>query len=106
MTSTRTGWTIGGGVEWMFALHWSAFLEGNYIDFDYCLLRCMSPLMALSGQPNRTRVCPLLDQSGQLLILARDGLSAYDPKQTLAVHCGNGSDVVLMPVSAPIKVLV
>jgi outer membrane immunogenic protein len=30
---TRTGWTIGGGAEWMFAPHWSAFLEGNYMDF-------------------------------------------------------------------------
>ena len=32
-SSTRTGWTIGGGAEWMFAPHWSAFLEGNYMDF-------------------------------------------------------------------------
>ena len=32
-SKTRTGWTIGGGVEWMFAPHWSAFLEGNYYDF-------------------------------------------------------------------------
>ncbi|MGB8058240.1 MAG: hypothetical protein WCF75_16710, partial [Pseudolabrys sp.] len=24
---------IGGGVEWMFAPHWSAFLEGNYYDY-------------------------------------------------------------------------
>ena len=32
-SSTRTGWTVGGGVEWMFAPHWSAFLEGNYMDF-------------------------------------------------------------------------
>jgi outer membrane immunogenic protein len=30
---TRTGWTAGGGVEWMFAPGWSAFLEGNYMDF-------------------------------------------------------------------------
>ena len=30
---TRTGWTAGGGVEWMFAPHWSAFLEGNFMDF-------------------------------------------------------------------------
>src|SRR5215510_6372499 len=29
---TRTGWTAGGGVEWMFAPGWSAFLEGNYMD--------------------------------------------------------------------------
>jgi outer membrane immunogenic protein len=32
-SNTRTGWTIGGGVEWMFLPHWSAFLEGNYMDF-------------------------------------------------------------------------
>ncbi len=32
-SNTRTGWTIGGGFEWMFAPHWSAFLEGNYMDF-------------------------------------------------------------------------
>jgi outer membrane immunogenic protein len=30
---TKTGWTAGGGVEWMFAPSWSAFLEGNYMDF-------------------------------------------------------------------------
>ena len=29
---TGTGWTIGGGAEWMFAPHWSVFLEGNYMD--------------------------------------------------------------------------
>ena len=33
LSTTRTGWTIGGGVEWMFAPHWSAFLEGNWMDF-------------------------------------------------------------------------
>ena len=32
-SQTRTGWTVGGGVEWMFAPHWTAFLEGNYMDF-------------------------------------------------------------------------
>ena len=32
-SKTRSGWTIGGGVEWMFAPQWSAFLEGNYMDF-------------------------------------------------------------------------
>src|ERR1035441_1375668 len=33
-------------------------------------------LLALSGQSNHARVCPLLDQSRQSWILARDGLSA------------------------------
>jgi outer membrane immunogenic protein len=32
-SKTKSGWTIGGGVEWMFAPRWSAFLEGNYMDF-------------------------------------------------------------------------
>jgi outer membrane immunogenic protein len=32
-SATRSGWTIGGGFEWMFAPHWSWFLEGNYMDF-------------------------------------------------------------------------
>jgi len=33
LSKTRTGWTAGGGVEWLFAPNWSAFLEGNYMDF-------------------------------------------------------------------------
>jgi hypothetical protein len=36
------------------------------------------------------------DKSGQKSILGCDGLSAYDPTATLAVHCGNR----LVPVSA------
>ncbi len=32
-TMTRTGWTIGTGVDWAFAPHWSATLEYNYYDF-------------------------------------------------------------------------
>jgi len=45
----------------------------------------------------RCKICPLLDQSGQRWILARDGLSAYDPSATLAVHCGNGFDAGFRP---------
>ena len=32
-TTTRTGWTVGTGVEWAFAPNWSANLEYNYYDF-------------------------------------------------------------------------
>ena len=32
-SKTRSGWTVGGGVEWMFAPQWSAFVEGNWMDF-------------------------------------------------------------------------
>src|ERR1700688_1503415 len=38
-------------------------------------------LLALR-QSNATRVCPLLDHSGQRWVLARDGLSANDPERT------------------------
>jgi outer membrane immunogenic protein len=30
---TRTGWTVGGGLEWMIAQGWSVFGEFNYLDF-------------------------------------------------------------------------
>ena len=40
------------------------------------------PLLAQSGQWDRARVCPLLDNSGQSRIVARDSLSANDPKRT------------------------
>jgi len=31
-SNTSTGWTAGGGIEWMFAPHWSAKLEYLYVD--------------------------------------------------------------------------
>jgi len=30
---TRSGWTVGAGVEWAFAPNWSAFVEWNHYDF-------------------------------------------------------------------------
>ena len=33
-SSSRTGWTVGAGVEWMFVPHWSVFLEANWLDFQ------------------------------------------------------------------------
>jgi hypothetical protein len=53
--------------------------------------------MAQSGHFSRARVCPLSDKSGQRWILARDGLSAYDPTATLTVHCGNVFDAGFSP---------
>ncbi len=32
-SENRSGWTVGGGVEWMFVPHWSVFLEYNYMGF-------------------------------------------------------------------------
>ncbi len=33
IANNKSGWTIGGGAEWMFVPHWSAFIEYNYMDF-------------------------------------------------------------------------
>ena len=33
LSGSKTGWTAGAGVEWMFVPHWSAFLEYNYMGF-------------------------------------------------------------------------
>ncbi|HEX5210979.1 MAG TPA: outer membrane beta-barrel protein [Pseudolabrys sp.] len=32
-SETRSGWTLGGGVEWAFANNWSALFEYDYYDF-------------------------------------------------------------------------
>jgi outer membrane immunogenic protein len=32
-TRTRAGWTVGTGVDWAFAPHWSANIQYNYYDF-------------------------------------------------------------------------
>jgi outer membrane immunogenic protein len=34
LSNTRTGWTAGGGVEWMFAPNWSAKAEYLFVDLD------------------------------------------------------------------------
>ena len=51
----------------------------------------------LALNAGRLKSCPLLDKSGQKWILAGDGLSAFDPTATLAVHCGNGFDAGFSP---------
>jgi outer membrane immunogenic protein len=33
--TTISGWTVGGGVEWMFSPGWSVFGEFNYYDFGH-----------------------------------------------------------------------
>src|SRR5215469_18804019 len=32
-SETRTGWTVGGGIEWAFWSNWSAKAEYDYYDF-------------------------------------------------------------------------
>ena len=50
-SETRSGWTVGGGVEWMFAPHWSAFLEGNYMDFGSTSGTALTPVGTVCAAP-------------------------------------------------------
>ncbi|MBB5054712.1 outer membrane immunogenic protein [Afipia massiliensis] len=41
--SNRAGWTVGGGLEWMFAPNWSVFVEYNYMDFGRTDIAFVNP---------------------------------------------------------------
>jgi outer membrane immunogenic protein len=41
-TVNRSGWTVGGGAEWMFSPGWSVFAEYNYMDFGNPTVRYVS----------------------------------------------------------------
>jgi outer membrane immunogenic protein len=43
-STTRTGWTVGTGVEWAFAPNWSTTLEYDYYDFGSNALTLTGPI--------------------------------------------------------------
>jgi len=43
-SSTLTGWTVGGGLEWMFAPQWT--LKGEYLYYDLGTLNYASPQLS------------------------------------------------------------
>ncbi|CCD94073.1 conserved hypothetical protein [Bradyrhizobium sp. ORS 375] len=47
----RSGWTVGAGVEWMFARNWSAFAEYDYADFG-TVTGVVPGAAAITGGPN------------------------------------------------------
>jgi outer membrane immunogenic protein len=56
--NSRTGWTAGGGVEWMFVPHWSLFVEYNYMGFG---TRSSSFIVCSAGG-----VCPVLSAKANI----------------------------------------
>jgi len=40
---SATGWTVGGGLEWMFAPGWSVFGEYNYMNFGTSTVTFLAP---------------------------------------------------------------
>jgi outer membrane immunogenic protein len=47
-SSDRSGWVVGGGVEWGFAPNWSAKLEYNHVDFGSKNLAILSSVTGTS----------------------------------------------------------
>jgi outer membrane immunogenic protein len=45
-SATRTGWTVGGGAEYMVTSNWVVGIEGNYYDFGRC---CGGPRMSVDS---------------------------------------------------------
>jgi len=53
--NSNTGWTVGGGAEWMFTPHWSVFLEYNYMGFgtrSAAFTTCIVTCNVLSAKAN------------------------------------------------------
>jgi len=64
---------------------------------DCCGAECL--LLAQSGHPSRAAECPLLTEERTSRF--QGAMSAFDPKRTLAVRCGNDFEAGF----GPIKVL-
>ena len=48
---TRTGWTVGGGLEYGFTPNWSAKIEYNFMDFEDARFTLVGvPLVDISQQ--------------------------------------------------------
>jgi outer membrane immunogenic protein len=45
-SSTRAGWTAGGGLEWMFAPHWTLRGEYLYVDLGSQSVTAVTPVFA------------------------------------------------------------
>ena len=62
-SETRTGWTVGGGVEWAFWNNWSAKIEYDFYDFgtrSVTLAGTFVPLFPL-GAPLTPVIVPGID---------------------------------------------
>jgi outer membrane immunogenic protein len=57
-SANRSGWTVGGGLEWMFAPGWSIFGEYNYMDFGNLDISYQRGPLAVAGSEDviRTRL--------------------------------------------------
>jgi outer membrane immunogenic protein len=48
-TVDRSGWTVGGGIEWGFLPSWSAKIEYNHIDFGTHSVSVLGTFGSISG---------------------------------------------------------
>ena len=60
LSQSRSGWTLGAGVEYAFAPNWSAFVEYNHFDFgnkDLNTIACFYRSKQLHVNPSALDHC-------------------------------------------------
>jgi len=55
-SETRTGWTVGGGLEWAFAGPWSAKVEFAYYDFGTRSVNLTDPVFGVTPADIKQRI--------------------------------------------------
>jgi outer membrane immunogenic protein len=73
-SNSRTGWTFGAGMEYAFALHWSAFIEYDYLDFG-TRDQNSTHLLSLPGNVPAQFVIPIQTNVTERLNVVKVGLN-------------------------------
>lgn len=60
-SAVRTGWTAGGGVEWLLDRHWSAKIEYQFVDLGTQTVR-VTALVPVTGDPTSSFNAAIRDQ--------------------------------------------
>jgi outer membrane immunogenic protein len=55
-STTRSGWTAGGGIEWAFAPNWSAKFEYDYYDFGTRSVLLFDPIGNFGTAPDPSKI--------------------------------------------------
>jgi outer membrane immunogenic protein len=72
-STTRAGWTVGGGLEWMFAPHWS--VKGEYLYYDLGHVTLNSTLNEFIAGPTLTTTTGISSEVHYNGSIARAGVN-------------------------------
>ena len=84
----RTGWTVGGGLEYLIAPSWSVFAEYNHMDFGTDTLATQDKMRATTARPSRSvfLIGPISAWSVSTTASASSGDAAVGLKRNRAAY--------------------